>query len=539
MRTRRSFYWLLAGSLLIGGIGLILRIPFFYVVGVSGLLYALIARLFLIVTEGLFFSKRLRLERFIHKDILYVSEEVDVVLKVINESPLTFTDIDIHDEHDARLQTDRSSWHGTLHPYSAVEIPYRATALACGESWIYGTRVCLRSSDGLFELERLFPSVNYLRIYPPLESMRLKSRPVNRGSMLTGRYQRPVRGIGSEFADLRSYLPGDPLRSIEWKASVRTGQLMVREFESEALVRSRFILDASVSMYEGPVGKRKIDYAILMLTGLIESFMKERDLVALSAFRNQRGVYPQVPYGQGRSHMYCILDFMVEMAQAPAVEMSLAPHFFMDQVWGYMKMVDPLTCWGDYTAEKSPPIMARFIEQYAGVEVRDEFIHNPSRRIELLLEHCRGPLTPLIQQPNRRLVNKPVLLGDLVESAVEDTKEDGLILIFSDLEGMDLPARADRFIERCRLAQAHHQTVFVVAPFSPGFGTDEAQIETSERMKRIVEAAYYTRAAYLHQELMTKLRVNGVNVLSLFAPESSQMMIKRFGQIKLRKGSGR
>jgi uncharacterized protein (DUF58 family) len=536
MCDRSAFHRVLFGSFLVLGAGLLARMPFLCVVGYAGFLYATLARLFAMATERAFFSRRLRVHRTIERNFFFLGDRVDILLKIVNDSPFTFRGIEVVEECDFRLCGEDKRWCGSLPPYSTTEVSYQVTTLTCGEIWVYGTRLLLRSADGLFAFERLLPTANLLRVYPRLESARLKKRPVNRGSMLVGSYQRPVKGIGSEFSDLRSYMPGDPLRSIEWKASVRTGQLVVREFESEALVRSCFILDATPSMYEGSVGRRKIDFSISIIANLVENFIRERDMVSLAAFRHQRGLYRRIPNGQGGAHIYRILDFLVEIAQPATVESSVAPGLFMGQVWEYLKLVDPRICQGEYSARSGGAAVARFLEQCGGGSVSDADMGDAAVQLGQLLACNPGALAPVLQKPGHYAVNKATLLGDLLEQLVNEAKEDGLILIFSDLEGLENQDQARRLIDRCRLAQAHHQTVFILAPFTPGFEGDDTRVEASARMQEVVKAAYFARAADLHRELVEKLQVAGVNVMSLFAPEALQVLLRRFEQIKLRKG---
>lgn len=53
---------------------------------------------------------------------------------------------------------------------------------------------------------------------------------------------RPRAGMGDEFLGVRQYRPGDPMRSIHWRSTARTGQLVVREYEETAQERCRIIL---------------------------------------------------------------------------------------------------------------------------------------------------------------------------------------------------------------------------------------------------------------------------------------------------------
>ena len=52
-------------------------------------------------------------------------------------------------------------------------------------------------------------------------------------SALSGRHATRLRGRGLNFEEMRNYLPGDDIRSIDWKATARTGTPYVRVFTEE------------------------------------------------------------------------------------------------------------------------------------------------------------------------------------------------------------------------------------------------------------------------------------------------------------------
>src|SRR5262245_4494404 len=61
----------------------------------------------------------------------------------------------------------------------------------------------------------------------------------------------PRRGASLEFADYRSYAPGDEIRYIDWNVYARHGSLFVKEFAAEENVHVAVLLDTSASMTFG------------------------------------------------------------------------------------------------------------------------------------------------------------------------------------------------------------------------------------------------------------------------------------------------
>jgi uncharacterized protein (DUF58 family) len=71
------------------------------------------------------------------------------------------------------------------------------------------------------------------------------------GSVLNGRHASRLRGRGLNFEEMRDYLPGDDIRSIDWKATARTGSPHVRVFTEERDRPALLVVDQRMSMFFG------------------------------------------------------------------------------------------------------------------------------------------------------------------------------------------------------------------------------------------------------------------------------------------------
>ena len=70
-------------------------------------------------------------------------------------------------------------------------------------------------------------------------------------SVLNGRHVSRLRGRGLNFEELRGYLPGDDIRSIDWKVTARTGEPHVRVMTEERDRPALIIVDQRMSMFFG------------------------------------------------------------------------------------------------------------------------------------------------------------------------------------------------------------------------------------------------------------------------------------------------
>jgi len=110
-----------------------------------------------------------------------------------------------------------------------------------------------------------------IHVLPSLESIKkgIERRIESRNLLIRG-----FSGIQSlEFEELREYLPGDDMKRIDWKASSRLNELIVREFLREERRDVYIILDMTREMRK-MVRRAKIDYAVSLLLYLVSALLK-------------------------------------------------------------------------------------------------------------------------------------------------------------------------------------------------------------------------------------------------------------------------
>ena len=70
-------------------------------------------------------------------------------------------------------------------------------------------------------------------------------------SILAGRHASRLRGRGLNFEELRSYLPGDDIRNMDWKVTARMRKPHVRVFTEERDRPTLLVVDQRLSMFFG------------------------------------------------------------------------------------------------------------------------------------------------------------------------------------------------------------------------------------------------------------------------------------------------
>ncbi|MCD5380756.1 DUF58 domain-containing protein [Candidatus Gracilibacteria bacterium] len=72
-----------------------------------------------------------------------------------------------------------------------------------------------------------------------------------------GSFQSAFKGLGNEFDSLREYIPGDSIKSIDWKSTAKLGDVHVKNYEEEKDLKVLFFINDSVTLNFGSEDKSK------------------------------------------------------------------------------------------------------------------------------------------------------------------------------------------------------------------------------------------------------------------------------------------
>jgi len=109
--------------------------------------------------------------------------------------------------------------------------------------------------------------------------------------VFAGAYRSAFRGKGLEFSEVREYVPGDDVRSIDWNVTARHGNTFVKRFDEERELTVVVALDLSGSLRFGSRARTKRDAAAEAGALVALAASRNRDRVGLLLFTDQVELY--------------------------------------------------------------------------------------------------------------------------------------------------------------------------------------------------------------------------------------------------------
>ena len=149
---------------------------------------------------------------------------------------------------------------------------------------------------------------------------------------ISGMHRSPFHGFSVEFAEHRPYMPGDPLKNLDWKVWARSDRFLVKQYTEETNLRCHLLLDLSGSM--GFKSERavmsKLEYSQSLCAALAYLMLQQQDAVGALTFADQPLAY--VPARAVRSHLDVILKTLGAAAPHGRTRLGPALHELAERI---------------------------------------------------------------------------------------------------------------------------------------------------------------------------------------------------------------
>ena len=242
-------------------------------------------------------------ERFSNGDINKVGLSVTnqypfkVFLRIIDELPFIFQ------RRDFSLQlTLKGEEHQDLH--------YTLRPTERGEYLFHSINVFIKSPLGLLVRRKILPGERMVKVLPSYFLLR-QYELLALSNNLSESGNKKIRKLGHsmEFEQIKEYVTGDDIRSLNWKATARKGgQLMVNNYTDEKSQQVYCMIDKGRVMKMPFEGMSLLDYAINATLILSRVALIKQDKAGLATFGDQIGTF--LPAGRKAMQMSHILEIL-------------------------------------------------------------------------------------------------------------------------------------------------------------------------------------------------------------------------------------
>ena len=162
-----------------------------------------------------------------------------------------------------------------------------------------------------------------------LNSMSLRARLVVEGYII-GHHRSPYHGFSVEFAEHRSYGPGDEIKHIDWKLFGKTDRLYVKRYEEETNLRAHIILDTSKSMLYSSAEVSKLSYANSLAASLSYLMINQQDAVGIAKFSEKIDTF--IPPKARPSHLNLVLSQLDDKDSGNDTQIGMVLHELADRI---------------------------------------------------------------------------------------------------------------------------------------------------------------------------------------------------------------
>ncbi|HEX3474495.1 MAG TPA: DUF58 domain-containing protein [Kofleriaceae bacterium] len=141
--------------------------------------------------------------------------------------------------------------------------------------------------------------------------------------VMAGAYLSVFKGRGMEFDEVRPYVPGDDVRTIDWNVTARTGEPHVKRFVEERELTVMLLVDVSASQDFGSGRRSKLEAAVELSALLAMSAVENGDKVGLLLFHGGADLY--IPPRKGGKHALRVVREVLARGEGAASGPSRGP----------------------------------------------------------------------------------------------------------------------------------------------------------------------------------------------------------------------
>lgn len=233
---------------------------------------------------------------------LSIGRENEIALAIATQAS---ADILIYDRYPADFEGPEMPLRVMLPANSSDTLSYSVLPRARGQYEWGDIEVRQRSPLKLAWADARIPAATSASVYPDLIGLRQLSVKLALQATGTLRQKRSM-GVGTEFAELKEYDPGDDPRFIDWKATARRSQPLIRVLEPEREQTLIILLDRGRLMTAQVEGLSRFDWGLNSTLALALAGISRGDRVGIGVF--DRTLHTWMPPKRGQAYLRQMID---------------------------------------------------------------------------------------------------------------------------------------------------------------------------------------------------------------------------------------
>ena len=237
---------------------------------------------------------------------LSLGDDNKVTIKLHNHYPFKIK-VSVIDELPYQLQIRDFNFETELESKQEKEFSFYIHPTKRGAYNFGKINIFVSSVLGLMERRIQIDVDSTFRVYPSILQMKKYELQVfSKTAIFSG--IKKVRRIGNnnEFEQIKNYVQGDDIRTINWKATSRKSELMVNQYQEERSQQVYCIIDKSRTMRMPFDGLTLLDHAINSTLALSNIILKKGDKAGMITFSDKLGA--KIPAERNASQLRRILE---------------------------------------------------------------------------------------------------------------------------------------------------------------------------------------------------------------------------------------
>ena len=217
-----------------------------------------------------------------------LGDENNVTLTVANGFPYDIN-VKIIEQLPEQFQLRNFVRYTRIKPIERAHLKYQLRPTTRGEHH-FGSLLCyLHTPLGLLQRRFTTARESMVKVYPSYQQLKKFHLLASSDSAYAGAKKVRRLGHSMEFEKIKTYVKGDDIRTVNWKATARTGSLMVNMYTDTREQQIYAVIDKGRSMKMPFDGMTLLDYAINASLSLLNVVLMKHDRAGLVTFSNKMG----------------------------------------------------------------------------------------------------------------------------------------------------------------------------------------------------------------------------------------------------------